>query len=64
MVTPSSRTPDVSLSAADLGAAYLGGTSFTSLRQAGRVQEHTAGTLSRLNAMFATDLLPWCAQDF
>jgi predicted acetyltransferase len=64
MVTPSSRTPDVSLSAADLGAAFLGGTSFTSLRQAGRVQEHTAGTLSRLNAMFANDLLPWCAQDF
>ena len=52
--------PDLTLSAADLGAVYLGGVKFRTLYHAGRVEENTPGALARADAMFATDLMPWC----
>jgi predicted acetyltransferase len=55
--------PDVTLSAADLGAAYLGGTRFATLARAGRVDGDTK-TLHRADGMFAWDPLPWCPEVF
>jgi predicted acetyltransferase len=55
---------DVTLSAADLGAAYLGGTSLFSLAHAGRVTEHTPGALARAALMFTSDPQPYCQTHF
>jgi predicted acetyltransferase len=63
----SSRTrarPDILLDAEDLGAAYLGGTSFHSLRWAGRVEERTDGAVRRADSMFGWRPAPWCAHVF
>ena len=54
-----SEDPDLALSAAELGAMYLSGNTFAELARARRVQELTAGALSRADRMFATDLAPW-----
>ncbi|MBM3935204.1 MAG: GNAT family N-acetyltransferase [SAR202 cluster bacterium] len=51
---------DLTLSAADLGAAYLGGVTFSTLSHAGRIEGRTPGALRRADAMFAWDLQPWC----
>jgi predicted acetyltransferase len=42
-----------------LGAAYLGGSSFTQLALAGQVEELTAGSLAAADAMFASTPAPW-----
>lgn len=44
----------------DLGAAFLGGSSFRQLHRAGRVEEERSGALARADAMFASDPAPWC----
>ena len=49
---------DLVLGVSDLGAAYLGGTRFSTLAAAGRVQERTAGALRRADAMFASTPAP------
>ncbi len=51
--------PDLTCSVNDVGAAYLGGTSFRQLHRAGRVDEHTEGALARADSMFAWDPAPW-----
>lgn len=61
---PTRRKPDVTLSASDLAAIYLGGVSVGTLARAGRVREEKAGGLARADAMFATDRAPWCVVDF
>ena len=48
----------------DVGAAYLGGTSFRQLHRAGRVQEQVPGALARADAMFGWDPAPWCPYVF
>jgi len=53
---------DLTLSAADLAAIYLGATSCSELARAGRIEEHTAGALRTADAMFATERAPWCPQ--
>ena len=53
--------PDLVLSAADLGAVYLGAVRFRTLAQAARVHEGTPGAISRADAMFVTQTQPWCA---
>lgn len=53
--------PDLILSATDLGAAYLAGTSFRRLYRACRVVEERPGALARADAMFAWDPAPWCS---
>ena len=55
---------DLALGGADLGAAYLGGVSFTTLAAAGRVRELRAGALARASATFLTDPPPYCDTDF
>ena len=58
------RQPDISLQVADLGAAYLGGVSFSLLAQAGRVVENTRGTLCRADVMFASAPPAFCGSHF
>jgi predicted acetyltransferase len=58
------NAPDLHLSVAELGSAYLGGVSFASLAAAGRVQESTGGAVARADLMFGSDLPPWCSTDF
>jgi predicted acetyltransferase len=56
---PADTTADLACSANDLGAAYLGGTSFRQLQRAGLVEERTPGALARADAMFTWDPAPW-----
>ncbi len=56
---PTTRTADLALSVDDLAVPYLGGSAFTPLGLAGRVEERNPGALSRADAMFATQLRPW-----
>ncbi|MDQ6648538.1 MAG: GNAT family N-acetyltransferase [Actinomycetota bacterium] len=51
---------ELALSATELGAAYLGGTSLVTLGGAGRVEEHRRGALAAAARAFAVDPLPWC----
>jgi predicted acetyltransferase len=51
--------PDIACSAADLGATYLGGTTFRQLHRAGRVDELRPGGLERVDLLFASDPAPW-----
>ncbi len=51
--------PDLVCSATDLGAAYLGGTTFRQLHRAGQIEEVTVGALARADAIFASDPAPW-----
>jgi predicted acetyltransferase len=55
---------DLSLTAADLGAVYLGGVRFSELALAGRIEEHTPGAVARADALFCTALAPWCPGGF
>lgn len=55
---------DVALSAADLGALYLGDQTFLTLSRAGRTNELTPGSWARADAMLRTDVRPWCPQIF
>ena len=56
--------PDLRLSVAALGSAYLGGVSLASLAAAGRVEESTPGALARADLVFGSDVPPWCSTDF
>ncbi|HEX6264299.1 MAG TPA: GNAT family N-acetyltransferase [Actinomycetota bacterium] len=47
-----------------LGATYLGGASFRQLWWASQVDERTAGSVERADAMFASTPAPWCVVDF
>ena len=59
------RPPPTSRStSADLGAAYLGGTTLRSLAAAGRVRELTPGAVARASAAFRGDVEPWCPEIF
>jgi predicted acetyltransferase len=59
-----SEPPDLACSVNEVGATYLGGTSFRQLHRAGRVDEHTEGALARADAMFGWDPAPWCPYIF
>ena len=48
----------------EVGAAYLGGTTFRQLHRAGRVEELTPGALARADAMFGWDPAPWSPYEF
>jgi predicted acetyltransferase len=48
----------------EVGAAYLGGTTFRHLHRAGRVEERTPGALARADAVFGWDPAPWSPFEF
>ncbi|MCH7593805.1 MAG: GNAT family N-acetyltransferase [Chloroflexi bacterium] len=59
-----SDRPDISLSAADLAAIYMGGSKPSELARAGRVVESVSGALDRADRMFAVARQPWNLVDF
>ena len=60
----SSSSPDLVLPVADLASAYLGTVSFSTLSQAGLVDERTPGALLRADRMFAVQYQPWSPHTF
>ncbi len=63
-VERTSAPVDLRLTAAELGAAYLGGTHLSALAAAGRVDEHRPGAVLALSTAMASDLAPWCTVQF
>jgi predicted acetyltransferase len=63
-VQPTTDSPDMVLDTTDLAAAYLGSFSFAELGRAGRTEELTPGARLRADAVFRTDVLPWCSTPF
>jgi len=61
---PTRAGPDLALGAAELGAAYLGGTRIGALAAAGRVQELRPGALAVADAAFRGAVAPWCPEIF
>jgi predicted acetyltransferase len=57
---PTAAAPQISCSATDLGAVYLGGFGFRRLHRAGLIHEHEAGAMARADAAFGWDPAPWC----
>ena len=57
---PADLTLDVSI----LSAMYLGGVSPVTLHRAGALEQHRAGTVTRLASMFSTELPPWTPHEF
>ncbi|WP_331771484.1 GNAT family N-acetyltransferase (plasmid) [Embleya sp. NBC_00888] len=55
---------ELSLSARELGAVYLGGTSLVQLAAAGRVIEHRAGAVRAAARAFRHDPAPFCPMVF
>lgn len=55
---------DLSLTAEDLGALYLGGTAASTLAAAGRVAEHRPGALAEADAFLGSSPLPFCRTHF
>jgi predicted acetyltransferase len=56
--------PDLSGTVNVLGAAYLGGTSFGQLAEAGQVEERTAGSVAIADGLFRWTPAPWSPWDF
>jgi predicted acetyltransferase len=61
---PTSKAAEIACTASDLGATYLGGTTFRQLHRAGRVDERAKGALARADAMFGWDPAPWSPYEF
>jgi predicted acetyltransferase len=62
--TRTDRAADIALSAADLGAVYLGGVAWSTLAAAGRVRELTTGAVARADRAFLVHPSPWCTTHF
>ncbi len=60
----SNSSPDLVLAVSDLASAYLGAVSFSTLSQAGLVDECTPGALLRADRMFADRYAPWTPHNF
>lgn len=52
------ESPHLMCDASTLGACFLGGTTWTTMAAAGRVEEHGNGALARADAMFSTTPAP------
>jgi predicted acetyltransferase len=55
---------DLACDVAALGSVYLGGFTFAQLVRGGRVEELKRGAAARADAMFRTDIQPWCPEVF
>ena len=61
---PTALPAGLELSIAELGAVYLGGTTFDELARAGRVKELRGGALTAATRAFRADRAPWCPEIF
>jgi predicted acetyltransferase len=64
VVERTSEEAEITCTASDLGATYLGGTTFRQLHRAGRVHELAEGASARADAMFGWDPAPWSPYEF
>ena len=55
---------DLRLDVTGVGSVYLGGFTFGELVRASRAQELTHGAAGRADALFRTDVAPWCPEIF
>jgi predicted acetyltransferase len=62
--TPADSPADLACDVRELGAAYLGGVSLAALGAAGRVREHTPGSLAAASAAFGWHRLPSAPEVF
>ncbi|MET9691796.1 GNAT family N-acetyltransferase [Streptomyces sp. NPDC006514] len=62
--TRTAEPADLELSVRELGSAYLGGITLTSLAAAGRVRELRPGALAEASRAFAGDVAPWLPHGF
>ncbi|MEJ8644360.1 GNAT family N-acetyltransferase [Streptomyces sp. MS1.HAVA.3] len=62
--TRTEEPADLELSVRELGSAYLGGITLTSLAAAGLVRELRAGALTEASRAFAGDVAPWLPHGF
>ena len=60
----SSSSPDLVMTVSSLASAYMGAVSFSTLAQAGLVEECTPGALLRADSMFAVQYRPWTPHNF
>lgn len=63
-VTRTTAAADVSADVSALAATFLGGTRWHHLAAAGRVTAHRLDAVRRLDALFATDALPYAGTSF
>lgn len=63
-VSATSEAAELRVEPSDLGAVYLGGVTFAQLGRAGRLEELQPGAIRRADALFRTDVAPWCPDDF
>ena len=61
---PTDRSPELTIDAAALGAAYLGGTPLGHAVVASGADEHRAGALAEADALFRTRDEPWTSTFF
>lgn len=55
---------DLRLDVTGLGSVFLGGFTFADLVRASRAEELTRGAVAHADALFATDVEPWCLEIF
>ena len=60
----STSSPDLAIAVSGLASAYLGAVTFTTLAQAGLVEERTPGASLRADRMFAVRQQPWTPHNF
>ncbi len=58
------RSGDVAVTVGDLGSLLAGGTTWATLRRAGRVVEHRAGAVGTADALFRPERAAYCATEF
>jgi predicted acetyltransferase len=63
-VARTQEEPDLALNVTDLASVYLGGFTFSHLARAGRVEEARADAIARADALFMTNVAPWCPEIF
>jgi predicted acetyltransferase len=63
-VTRTDQTPDLTLTARQLSAVYLGGTSVQEFARAGLLSEHSPGAVHAATVAFGSDRAPFCHDFF
>ncbi len=62
--SPSTRSADVTMPVATLGAVLLGGFALRQLARLGWAEENRTGALDAVDLMFSTSARPWCSTWF
>jgi len=61
---PTDAAADIRLDVTAVGSVYLGGFTFADLVRGSRAQELKDGAAARGDALFGTNVAPWCAEIF